>query len=60
MVQLYSSTEADTAWKKSRFILSERSYFHIVINQSITVLPFPMHMLTLLSVDEILLTKYRN
>ena len=55
MVQTYSCTDIDTTWQKSRFILSEISDFHMIDNLSIAVHAFPMCMLTLLSVDEILL-----
>ena len=37
-----------------------KSDFHSVINLSKAVLALPMHMLTLLSVDEILLLGYVN
>ena len=40
--------------------LSECSDFHLVFNLSRVVHAFPRHMLTLLSVEEILLTKYVN
>ena len=42
------------------FILSERSDFHIVVRLEITVYALSMQMLTLLSVDEILLPKCMN
>ena len=48
-----------TAWKNSHFILSERSDFHLVVNQSTAVHTLPMHMLSL-SVDKILLPRYAN
>ena len=38
----------------------QRSNFHMVIYLSIAVHAFPMHMLTLLSVDEILELRYMN
>ena len=47
-----------TAWKNSRFILSEKLDFHMVDNLLITVHAFPTHILTSLSVDEILLPRY--
>ena len=59
-MQLYNSTDTATAWKNSRFILSEKSDFHIVDNLSIAIHCLPMCMLTSLSVDEILLTRYIN
>ena len=55
-VKLFNST--DTATKNSRFILPERLEFHLVDNLSIAVYAFPMHMLTMLSVDDILLPRY--
>ena len=61
MVQLlYSNTDTDTAWKNSNWILSKRSDFHVVDNQSIAVHALPMSVLILLSVDEILLPRYMN
>ena len=47
-----------TAWKKSCFILSQRSDFHMINSLSIWVCAFLMQMLTSLSVDEILLPRY--
>ena len=52
MVQPFNTTDMATAWKKSSLILSKRSDFHMVINPSTAVHSFPMHILTLLSVDE--------
>ena len=46
--------------EKFPFILSEVSDFHIVSNLSIVAHALPMAMLTLLSVDEILLLRYVN
>ena len=60
VVSPYSSTDIVTAWKKFRFILSERSDFHMIDNLGIAVHSFAMHMLTSLSVDEILLPRYVN
>ena len=57
-VQPYSNMAP--AWKNSNLILSERIDFHMVDNLLIAVHVFSMHMLTLLSVDEILLPKYVN
>ena len=37
-----------------------RSDFYMVVNQSMAVHALPMHMLILLSVDEILLPRYMN
>ena len=53
----YSSTDTATVWKKSSFILLERSYFD---NLSIAVHTFTRYMLTPLSVDKILLLRYVN
>ena len=60
MAHLYNSSNTATAWKKTLFILSERSDFHMVDNLSIEVYAVPMGMLTSLSVDEILLQRYVN
>ena len=45
-------------WKNSHLISSERSNLHVINNLSITVYAFPLHILTLLSLDEILLPRY--
>ena len=58
MVHPYSSTDTTSAGKKSRFILSVRSKFHMIGNYSITVHVFPVRMLTLVSVDKMLLLRY--
>ena len=60
MVQPYNSIDMATAWKNSYFISFERSDFHMVVNLSIEVRTLPMCMLTLVSVDEILLPRYMN
>ena len=60
VVHLYSSIDTVTAWKKSRFILSDRSDFHIIDNLSITVYAFMRRVLTSLSVDETLLPRHVN
>ena len=60
VVHPYSCTDTFTAWKKSCFILSKISNFHMIDNQSITVYTFARYMLTSLSVDEILLLRYVN
>ena len=57
VVQLYDNI--DTAWKKSCFILVEIKIF-FVHKPSITLHDFPMHMLTSLFIDEILLPSYVN
>ena len=46
--------------KSSRFILSERSDFHMVVNLLVAVHRLPICMLTSLSVDEILLPRCTN
>ena len=56
----YSSTYMATALKNSCFGLLVRSDFHIVVNLLIAVHTLPLHMLTSLSVDEILLSSYMN
>ena len=58
VVHLYSSIA--TAWKKSCFIWSDRSDFLMIDNLSIAVHTFTRHMLSLLSVNEILLPRYVN
>ena len=60
VVHPYSNIDTATAWKKSHFISSDRSNFHIINNQSIEVHTFAGRILTLLSVDEILLHRYVN
>ena len=60
LVHPYSSIDTATAWKKSYFILSGRSDFHMIDNLSIIVHTFSMCILTSLSVDEILLLWYVN
>ena len=49
-----------TPWKNYSFILSDRSDFHVVDNLSIVFHALPMHLLTSLSVVEILLPRYMN
>ena len=56
----YNSTDTTTAGKKSHFILLQRSDFRMIDNQTIVVNAFPLHMLTLFSVDEILLPRSVN
>ena len=53
-MQPYSSTDMGTAWKNTHL------FYHIINNLSIAVHSFPMCILTLLSVDEILLLRYIN
>ena len=59
-MQPFSSTDLAMAGKNSHFILSARSDFHMINNLSIAIHAFPMYILTLLSVDEILLPRYVN
>ena len=56
VVHPYSSIDMATVWKKSHFILSERSDFHMLI----AVHTFAMCLLTPFSVAEILLSRYVN
>ena len=60
MVQPYSSTDSTTAWKNCRFNLSVRSDFHMIDDLFVADHAFPIHVLTSLSVDEILLPRYVN
>ena len=60
VVHSYNSTNIDSTFKKSCFILSERSGFHMTGNLLIEVYAFHMHVLTMLSVDEILLPRHVN
>ena len=60
MVRPYSSIDSATTWKKSRFTLPTRSDFHTTENLSIAVHAFARRMLTSLSVDEMLLSRYVN
>ena len=53
-------TNQAATWKKSCFILAERSDFHMIDNQSIVVHPFAKGMLASLSVNEMLLPRYMN
>ena len=56
VVHSYSST--NMAGKNNHFILSERSDFHRIDNLLISDHAFSIHMLILLSIDEILLPRY--
>ena len=60
MLQPYNSTSWLLLGRSFHFILSVRSNFFIVINLSIAVYAFPMHMFISLSVDKILLLRYVN
>ena len=59
-VHRYSCIDTATAKKKSHFILSDRSDFHIIDNLPIAAHAFARRILTTLSVDETLLPKYVN
>ena len=56
----FSRMDTATVCKKSRFISSDRLYFHRIDNLSISYHTISMLMLTSLSGDEILLPKYVN
>ena len=60
LVHPYVSTDTATAWKKFRFVSSDRSDFHKIDNLSIAVHAFVRCMLSSLSADEILLPSYVN
>ena len=53
-MQLHISS---TAWKNSQFVLWKRSDVYMVINLSKVVRALPIHMLTSLLVDEMLLLR---
>ena len=55
VVQLYNSTDKATGWKNSRFILSEKSDFHMIDSRLKAVHASPTRIMTSLFVDEILL-----
>ena len=57
VVHSYRSADTTIAGKQIYFI---RSDFHMINNLSLAAHTFPMHILTLLSVDEILLPRYVN
>ena len=59
-MQPYSSTGTVTAWKNSRFILSEGSDFHEVVNLSIAIHALLMCKLILLTVNEIATDVYEQ
>ena len=60
MVHPYGSIDTTAAWKKSRFILSDRSDFHIIDSLSMAVHAFVWHILTLVSLHETMLPRYVN
>ena len=55
-----NSKYTTTAWKKSRFILSDILDFHMIYNLSIAFPVYTRRMLTSLSVDGMLLPSYGN
>ena len=57
MVHPYFSIGTIAAWKKLRYILSDRSDFHMNNTLSIAVHAFGSHVLTSFSVGEMLLPK---
>ena len=59
VVHPYISIDTATAWKKSRIISSDRSEFYMIDNLS-SIPCFSKRMMTSLSVDEILLSRYMN
>ena len=56
----YRSMDTATAWKKSCFILLDRSDFHKIDSLSIAFHAFARCISTSLSVDDILLPRYVN
>ena len=58
VVHPYCSNDISDAWKKSRFISSDRSDFSLVNSLRITFHAFARHIMTSLSVDEKLLPRY--
>ena len=60
VVHPYNRSDTATTWKDFNFILSAILNVYMADNQSIAVHAFPMHLLTFLSVDEILLPRDVN
>ena len=60
IVNLYSNIDPVTVRKKYRFILSDKSDFHMIDNLSIAVYAFARSTLTSLSEDDVLLSRYVN
>ena len=60
VVHLCNGIDTAAAWKKSRFILSDRSDFHMIGCLSIAVHTFARHISTSLSDDKTLLPSYVN
>ena len=56
----YSNIDKTAAWKEPRFILSDKSDFHMINSLSIAVHAFTRRILTSLSVDEMMLPGYVN
>ena len=56
----YSCTVTAITWKKSSFILSDKSDFHMIDSLSIVFHTFARCMWTSLSVDEMLLPRFVN
>ena len=59
-VHPYNSMDTTAAWKKSPFILSDRSDFHMIYNLSIADHAFASLTLMSFSVDETLLSRCVN
>ena len=60
MVHPYNRIDTNTDWKKVRFILSDRSDFHMINNLSIVVHAFASRVYMSFSVDETLLPRHVN
>ena len=60
LMHSYSNIDTATAWKKSHFILLNRSDCHIINKLPIAFYTFTRHILTSLSVDKMLLSWYVN
>ena len=60
MVHPYSRIDTTAAWEKLRFILLDKSDFHMIDNLPIAVHTFASRMLMSFSVDETLLPRYVN
>ena len=60
VVHTYSNTDTIDAWKKSSFLLPNRSDFNIIDNLSVAVKTLARRILTSFSVDEMFLWRYVN
>ena len=60
LVHPYRRLDTTTAWKKLRFILSDKFDFHMINNLSMAIHTFTSHILMSFSVDETLLLRYVN